>query len=143
MSRLVRLWEVCGLTRPWNDPFKDIERKVIDDPEGLLVLDVDGQVVGSSWSATTDTAGGSTTSACPEHRRAGHGREPVRRAEERLQALGCAKVNLQVRTESEAALGFYQRSAFDETRSRASDSGSSMTNRQSATAERGRLEVPA
>ena len=29
-SALVTLWNVCGLTRPWNDPSLDIHRKIAD-----------------------------------------------------------------------------------------------------------------
>lgn len=48
----------------------------------------------------------------PEHRRARHGRELVRRAEEHLEAFGCPKVNLQVRAENAAALGVYHALGF-------------------------------
>ena len=27
---VTELWLECGLTRPWNDPVKDIERKLTD-----------------------------------------------------------------------------------------------------------------
>ena len=34
---LIKLWERCELVVPWNDPSKDISRKVQLDPEGLLL----------------------------------------------------------------------------------------------------------
>ena len=30
LQAVIGLWEVCGLTRPWNDPQRDIERKLTD-----------------------------------------------------------------------------------------------------------------
>jgi hypothetical protein len=43
---LVSLWSRCGLLRPWNDPRRDIERKLARDPDGLLVLEADGCLAG-------------------------------------------------------------------------------------------------
>ena len=34
---LIKLWERCELLVAWNDPSKDISRKVQLDPEGLLL----------------------------------------------------------------------------------------------------------
>jgi ribosomal protein S18 acetylase RimI-like enzyme len=44
----------------------------------------------------------------PEHRRQGFGRLLMQQAEERLLALGCPKLNIQVRTSNAEALGFYR-----------------------------------
>lgn len=46
-NALVNLWNVCGLTRPANDPRRDIERKLVNDPENLFVLEADGAIAGS------------------------------------------------------------------------------------------------
>jgi len=32
-SAVIELWEKCDLTRPWNNPGLDIERKMKDKPE--------------------------------------------------------------------------------------------------------------
>ena len=44
---VIALWERCGLTRPWNNPRKDIHRKLSNSPELFLVAELDGQIVGS------------------------------------------------------------------------------------------------
>ena len=36
-AAVVSLWQRCGLTRPWNDPAKDIARKLTVQP-GLLAI---------------------------------------------------------------------------------------------------------
>ena len=35
---VLRLWAQCGLTRPWNDPAKDIRRKLAEQPELFGVM---------------------------------------------------------------------------------------------------------
>ena len=42
---VVSLWENCGLTRSWNDPRKDIARKLTVQPELFLVGSLDGVLV--------------------------------------------------------------------------------------------------
>jgi hypothetical protein len=46
-DQVVALWDACGLTRPWNDPDRDIERKLGVDPDGLLVLCEGEEVLGT------------------------------------------------------------------------------------------------
>ncbi len=42
---VVSLWRRCGLVRPWNDPRKDIRRKLAVRPELFLVGLMEGQIV--------------------------------------------------------------------------------------------------
>ncbi len=48
----------------------------------------------------------------PDRQRQGLGRQVVEEAEARLKALGCHKVNLQVRASNAAVLGFYESLGF-------------------------------
>lgn len=41
---VVELWNECGLTRPWNDPRRDIQRKLTVQPE-LFLVGVEPQLV--------------------------------------------------------------------------------------------------
>jgi len=41
------LWSACGLLRPWNNPDRDIDRKLAHDADGLIVAELDGRVIGS------------------------------------------------------------------------------------------------
>ena len=41
------LWLECGLTRPWNDPVKDIERKLTDRNGAFWVVCRDSAVIAS------------------------------------------------------------------------------------------------
>jgi len=99
--------------RPWNDPNRDIERKVARDADNLLVLEQKGCVVGSVMVGYEGHRGWINYLAVhPEHRHQGLGRLLMVRAEERLGELGCAKVNLQIRNSNEAAIGFYRRLGY-------------------------------
>jgi hypothetical protein len=49
----------------------------------------------------------------PELRRRGIGAQLVRAAEERLRALGCPKVNLQVRPSNREVIAFYRRLGYE------------------------------
>ena len=48
----------------------------------------------------------------PANRRAGVGTALVRHAEQALSALGCAKLNLQVRATNAAVVAFYERLGY-------------------------------
>ena len=110
---LVELWSACELTRPWNDPYRDIERKLARDPENLLVVEHDGNLVGSVMVGYEGHRGWVNYLAVnPCHRGQGLGRLLMERAEEILRGLGAAKLNLQVRSSNEAALGFYERLGY-------------------------------
>jgi ribosomal protein S18 acetylase RimI-like enzyme len=50
----------------------------------------------------------------PAHRRRGLGRTLMVEVESRLRALGCAKINLQIRHDNRDARAFYERLGFTE-----------------------------
>ena len=110
---VVALWERCGLTRPWNDPRKDIRRKLAVQPDLFLVLDVDGTVVGTAMAGYGGHRGWVNYLAVdPGHQRQGYGRVLMEEVERRLAALGCPKINLQIRHENEVAQEFYRRLGY-------------------------------
>jgi ribosomal protein S18 acetylase RimI-like enzyme len=106
---VVALWQACGLTRPWNDPRKDIARKLTVQPELFLVGELDGKVVATLMAGYEGHRGWvNYLAVAPEHRRRGFARVLMQEAEERLLALGCPKVNVQVRDSNQEALGLYK-----------------------------------
>ena len=106
---VVALWQACGLTRPWNDPRKDIARKLTVQPELFLVGELDGKVVATLMAGFEGHRGWvNYLAVVPERRRQGFGRVLMLEAEERLLALGCPKANVQVRDSNQEALGFYK-----------------------------------
>ena len=105
---LVALWSACGLLRPWNDPDRDIARKLAHDDD-LLVLELDDRLIGSVMVGFDGHRGWVNYLAVdPRHQGNGHGATLMIEAERRLALRGCPKVNLQVRAASKQAVGFYQ-----------------------------------
>lgn len=108
-AEVIGLWQRCGLTRPWNDPAKDIRRKLAEQPElfGVLPGD-DGSIVGTVMAGYEGHRGWINYLAVdPARQGQGLGRELMDWAEARLRERGCPKINLQVRHGNEAVLAFY------------------------------------
>ncbi len=106
---LVSLWSRCGLLRPWNDPSRDIQRKLAHDPDGLLVIEADDRLAGAVLAGYDGHRGWVNYLAVdPAYQGQGLGRLLMDQAERRLLAAGCPKVNLQVRTSNEDAVAFYR-----------------------------------
>jgi ribosomal protein S18 acetylase RimI-like enzyme len=105
---VVSLWHRCGLVRPWNDPRKDIARKLQCQPELFLVGIVDGQVVATVMAGYEGHRGWINYLAVqPERQSRGHGRALLEDAEERLRSAGCPKINLQIRRGNADVVAFY------------------------------------
>lgn len=112
---VVALWGRCGLLRPWNDPRRDIARKRQVQPELFLIGSAHGQVVAAVMAGYDGHRGWMSYLAVdPAWRRRGLGRALVEEVQRRLAALGCPKVNLQVRRDAVEAVAFYQQLGFSE-----------------------------
>lgn len=110
---LVHLWNRCGLTRPWNDPHKDIARKLAVRPDLLLIAAEGSEIVGSVMVGYDGHRGWiNYLAVSPECRMRGLGRALMAEAEARLLREGCPKVNLQVRANNEGVVAFYQRLGY-------------------------------
>ena len=114
----VALWRDCGLVRPWNDPHKDIARKLLVQPELFLVATVahegEDRLVGTAM-AGYDGHRGSVyyLAVAPGHQRLALGRQLMAEVEERLLAMGCPKTNVLVRTGNAQVLGFYDKLGYE------------------------------
>jgi len=114
-AAVVALWSRCGLLRPWNDPHQDIARKRRVQRELFLVCEVDDQLVASVMAGYDGHRGWINYLAVdPLFRRRGLGRLLMEEVQQRLQSLGCSKINLQIRRENVEAVAFYERIGFSE-----------------------------
>lgn len=112
-TALIRLWQACGITRPWNDPGQDIARKQRVQPELFLVAHIDDALVGSLMGGYDGHRGWAYYLAVlPEHRLKGIGHKLMATLEAALKAMGCPKINLMVRTDNIAAHDFYERMGY-------------------------------
>lgn len=106
---VVALWDAAGLLRPWNDPHRDIARKLAVEDDLFLVAEEDGVIVGSAMAGYDGHRGWVNYLAVrPDHRRRGVGRALMGEAERRLRTHGCPKVNVQVRGGDADAVAFYR-----------------------------------
>lgn len=111
---VVALWERCGLTRPWNDPRRDIERKLTVQRELFLVgVDHEEALVATAMAGYDGHRGWVYYVAVePDRRGEGFGRQLMAEVERSLEAMGCPKANVQVRTGNERVRAFYERLGY-------------------------------
>ena len=110
---MIALWQLSDLIRPWNDPRKDIARKLVVRPELFFVLEVDGVVQATVMAGYEGHRGWMNYLAVdPDVRRRGFGSSLVAHAERALLELGCPKLNLQVRSSNAAVIEFYRRLGY-------------------------------
>jgi ribosomal protein S18 acetylase RimI-like enzyme len=107
-ASLIALWRRCGLTRPWNDPETDIDLAVAAPDAAILVGTLDDQLVASLMLGFDGHRGWIYYLAvAPEHQERGIGRGMMGAAEAWMRARNAPKIQLMVRHENHAALGFY------------------------------------
>ena len=107
-AAVIDLWDRCGLLRPWNNPVKDIGRKLRANSDWFIVAVVRDKIVGSIMIGYEGHRGWINYLAVdPSLRRQGVGRRLMEQAEELLRNAGCPKINLQVRSANKEAADFY------------------------------------
>jgi ribosomal protein S18 acetylase RimI-like enzyme len=107
-AAVAALWEACGLTRPWNDPYADFAQ-ALDGATSTILVTGQGPLSGSVMVGFDGHRGWVYYLAvAPDHRRHGLGRILMAAAEAWLRARGAPKIQLMVRDDNHAALGFYE-----------------------------------
>ncbi|MDX2211703.1 MAG: GNAT family acetyltransferase [Oculatellaceae cyanobacterium bins.114] len=112
-SAVIALWQQCGLTRPWNDPHKDIQRKRQIQPH-LFLVGVAESAIAATVMAGYDGHRGwiNYLAVAPQYQRQGFGKTMLAEAEQRLCEMGCPKISLLVRSSNREVIEFYQRLGF-------------------------------
>ncbi len=111
---VIDLWNDCGLVVPWNDPVKDIKRKLKVDPDLFLVGELDGKIVASVMGGYEGHRGWiNYLAVSPRHQRKGYGRLIMEVAELAIAQKGCPKINLQIRGSNTDIASFYQAIGYD------------------------------
>ena len=115
MVALIELWQKCGLIAKQNNPQKDIERKLKQGREYFLVGKVAGNVIASVMGGYEGHRGWANYLAVePTVRRLGFGLMMMDALEARLVAVGCAKINLQVRRSNQSVIDFYHSQGYSD-----------------------------
>ena len=108
-SEVIKLWCKCNLTRARNNLEKDIERKSKVDPELFLIGLIDNKLVATVMGGYEGHRGWVNYLAVnPDYQRRGLGRQIMEAVENRLQDMDCPKINLQIRTDNQEAVVFYE-----------------------------------
>ena len=114
VESVIALWQACGLTRPWNDPYKDIAFARESETSTVLVLEREGRIIASVMVGHDGHRGMLYyVAVAPGLQRRGLGKAAVRAAEAWLAARGVWKVNLLVRAENAAVKGFYETLGYE------------------------------
>jgi ribosomal protein S18 acetylase RimI-like enzyme len=105
---VIALWHASGLTRPWNDPYRDISRKLTTQPELFLVAETAASVMATAMVGFDGHRGWVYYLAVdPGWRGRGVGRALMAEAERLLVERGCPKITLMVRSTNSDVLSFY------------------------------------
>ena len=108
-TQVVQLWIDCSLVVPWNNPRRDINRKLDVQPELFLVGCSAGRIIATVMAGYEGHRGWINYLAVhPGHQRNGIARRMMDEAEIRLRAAGCPKINLQVRSTNTNVIEFYR-----------------------------------
>lgn len=108
-AAVTRLWEDCGLIRPWNDSARDFRLAIEGTTSAILVLRGEAGLAASVMVGFDGHRGWVYYLAvAPGRRRQGLGAGMMAAAEAWLRARGAPKIQLMVRDDNEAALAFYE-----------------------------------
>ena len=112
---LVSLWNMCKLTVPWNNPYKDIARKLKVQAELFLVGYLEDKLIASVMAGYDGHRGYINYFAVhPNFQARGYGKQLMDNIENGLRELGCPKINLQIREGNDKVFSYYQKLGFVE-----------------------------
>ena len=110
---LVSLWNMCKLTVPWNDPYKDIARKLKVQADLFLVGYLEDKLIASVMAGYDGHRGYINYFAVnPDFQASGYGKQLMDKVENGLRELGCPKINLQIREGNDKVFSYYQKLGF-------------------------------
>lgn len=111
---ITALWEeVFPNPSPWNNATDDIRRKQAVQPELFFVAVQNEKIIGTAMGGYDGHRGWVYyLGVHPEFRRSGVGSRLMQSVEEALIAIGCSKLNLQVRASNVDVVNFYQQLGY-------------------------------
>ena len=108
-ASIVALWQACSLTRAWNDPYRDIARKLSTQADRFLVGSSDGELIASAMFGYDGHRGWvNYLAVLPGSQGKGYGAQMMHAGEALLAQAGCPKLNLQIRSTNASVIAFYK-----------------------------------
>ena len=112
-ASVVSLWQLCELTVPWNNPYKDIARKLKVQPELFLVGMLDSLLITTVMGGYDGHRGWINYLAVhPDFQGQGYAQQVMENVESEFRKRGCPKINLQIRSGNARVMAFYQKLGF-------------------------------
>ena len=113
IAQVIKLWQRCKLTRPWNDPHRDIAFAVDSENATILVGKIEKQTIASVMTGHDGHRSAIYYLAVdPAHQSKGYGRMIHDSAANWLKSKGVWKINLMFRSENEKIRGFYEKLGY-------------------------------
>ena len=106
---VIDLWKKCKLIVPWNDPIKDINRKLSIKDNLFIIGEINKNIIASAMAGYDGHRGYIYYLAVlPEYQNKGIGSSLLSIIEKKLLQLGCPKINLFVRNTNIRVKTFYK-----------------------------------
>jgi len=111
---VIKLWETCKLVVPWNDPVKDIQRKLSTKDNLFIIGEINNKIVTTAMAGYDGHRGYIYYLAVlPDLQKKGIGSSILSIIEKKLYNLGCAKINLFVRNTNIKVKAFYKTNNYE------------------------------
>ena len=110
---VIKLWKKCKLIVPWNDPYKDINRKLSIKDNLFIIGEMNKNIIASAMAGYDGHRGYIYYLAVlPEYQKKGIGSSLLSIVEKKLLQLGCPKINLFVRNTNIQVKSFYKKNQY-------------------------------
>ncbi len=111
---IIDLWSVCNLIVPWNNPKKDINRKLSIKDDLFIIGEVNTKIIASAMAGYDGHRGYIYYLAVlPEYQKKGIGTSLLSLVEKKLYKFGCPKINLFVRNTNIKVKTFYKMNKYE------------------------------
>ena len=92
---VIKLWDTCKLVVPWNDPMKDIKRKLSIKDNLFVIAEINKKIIATAMAGYDGHRGYIYYLAVlPDLQKKGIGSSILSIIEKKLYKLGCPKINL-------------------------------------------------
>ena len=111
---VINLWETCKLVVDWNDPLKDIKRKLSVKDNLFIIGEINKKIIATAMAGYDGHRGYIYYLAVlPELQKKGIGSSILSIVEKKLYKLGCPKINLFVRNTNIKVKAFYKTNNYE------------------------------
>ena len=113
-SAVINLWNICNLTRPWNDPVSDIAFAIQHANSTIIVGRTEDHIVATAMVGHDRRRGALYyVEVGPNHQNMGIGAALMGAAESWLKTKGVWKINVLIREDNLGGVGFYKSFGFE------------------------------